>query len=322
MMSSPPRASTDPTDLEKTAELPSLAGGGLAVESAQRDLGTTDTWIAPQPSELRPLETRIAAEAARAASLETELERARAERTAALQRVDALERDLGETRRALEAAQAQVGELSRRLCAPAPQARSPDPSLEAKLAQRDGALEVAERRLAELQEQLCNHLEALHTVEGRRTVLDTLLRGLESEVSQRDSQVSRLEAQIRARDSMLDSLRRTSPRERAASVTSREAGPVSRQLVRIDAGEEVVHPLGRKTRIGRTPDNDVRVGAKFVSRHHALVLVGPGETIIEDLNSTNGVLVNGQRIARHSLKDGDTIKLGEARFRFVVRGIV
>jgi FHA domain len=321
-MSSPPSAPGDPTDLEKTAELPSLARSDVAAHAAEHDLGTTDTWVAPQPGEPRSLDARVAAESARAASLAAQLERAQVERTAALQRVDALEIDLGELRRVLEGAQAQIAELTRRLGASAPPARLPAPSLEAKLAERDRALEVAEQRLAELQAQLSSHLEALHTVEGRRTVLDAVLRGLHSEVSQRDSQVARLEAEIRAKDSMLENLRRHSAREPDATGWSSDAAPASRQLVRIDTGEEVVHPLGRKTRIGRTPDNDVRVGAKFVSRHHALVLVGPEETIIEDLNSTNGVLVNGRRIARHALKNGDTIKLGEARFRFVIRGIV
>ena len=54
--------------------------------------------------------------------------------------------------------------------------------------------------------------------------------------------------------------------------------------------------LGRKTSIGRTPDNDLQIDAKFISRHHAVILAGPAHTIIEDLNSTNGVLVNGRRI--------------------------
>ncbi len=49
--------------------------------------------------------------------------------------------------------------------------------------------------------------------------------------------------------------------------------------------------LGRKTTIGRTPDNDLMIDAKFISRHHAVILAGPTHTIIEDLNSTNGVLV-------------------------------
>jgi len=77
--------------------------------------------------------------------------------------------------------------------------------------------------------------------------------------------------------------------------------------------------LGRRTTIGRTPDNDLQIDAKFVSRHHAVVLAGPAHTIIEDLGSTNGVLVNNQRISRQPLKDGDVIVIGRARFRFVVR---
>ena len=52
-----------------------------------------------------------------------------------------------------------------------------------------------------------------------------------------------------------------------------------------------------------------------MSRHHALVLVGPRETIIEDLNSTNGVLINGRKVSRQMLNDGDAITIGEIQFR-------
>jgi pSer/pThr/pTyr-binding forkhead associated (FHA) protein len=40
--------------------------------------------------------------------------------------------------------------------------------------------------------------------------------------------------------------------------------------------------------------------------------------IIEDLNSTNGVLVNGRRISRQPLNDGDMLTIGEAQFRFTL----
>jgi FHA domain len=322
MMSPPTAPSPDAADLEKTAELPLLAHGGLAASRAQQELGSTDTWIMPQPAEVRSLESRLAAESARAAAMEAELERVRDERNAALRHAATLEGELSETRRALESARAQAGELTGRLAAQPPEIHSTAPSLEARLAERDRALESAEQRLAELQQQLCAHLEALHTAEGRRTVLDALLRGLQSEVSQRDTRVAQLEAQIRAKDSLLDTLSEQSSRLQAEGGPDAGAGAVRQQLVRLDTVEEAVHVLGRKTRIGRTADNDVRVGAKFVSRHHALVLVGPQQTIIEDLNSTNGVLVNGQRTGRRRLEDGDTIALGEARFRFVVRRMV
>ena len=77
--------------------------------------------------------------------------------------------------------------------------------------------------------------------------------------------------------------------------------------------------LGRKTSIGRTPDNDLQIDAKYVSRHHAVILVGPVHTIIEDLNSTNGVLVNNRRVTRHTLKDGDQVAVGRSLYRFAVR---
>ena len=57
----------------------------------------------------------------------------------------------------------------------------------------------------------------------------------------------------------------------------------------------------------------------MVSRHHAVILVGPVETVIEDLNSTNGVLVNGQRVIRQTLKDGDQLVIGRERYRFARR---
>jgi pSer/pThr/pTyr-binding forkhead associated (FHA) protein len=56
-----------------------------------------------------------------------------------------------------------------------------------------------------------------------------------------------------------------------------------------------------------------------VSRHHALVIVGPRDTIIEDLNSTNGVLVNGTRVTRCALSDGDALTIGDTRFRYFAR---
>jgi pSer/pThr/pTyr-binding forkhead associated (FHA) protein len=80
-----------------------------------------------------------------------------------------------------------------------------------------------------------------------------------------------------------------------------------------------VHVLARKTSVGRTPDNDLQIDAKYISRHHAVILAGPAHTIIEDLNSTNGVLVNGRRISRQILKDGDQVMIGRAEYRFAVR---
>ena len=48
----------------------------------------------------------------------------------------------------------------------------------------------------------------------------------------------------------------------------------------------------------------------------AQVTIGP---VIEDLNSTNGVLVNGRKVTRQVLTDGDSLTFGETKFRYFVR---
>ena len=56
----------------------------------------------------------------------------------------------------------------------------------------------------------------------------------------------------------------------------------------------ISHTLGRRTRIGRAPGCELHIDSSSVSRHHALILAPTREAIIEDLNSTNGVILNGR----------------------------
>jgi len=62
--------------------------------------------------------------------------------------------------------------------------------------------------------------------------------------------------------------------------------------------------------VGRSPDNEIYLKSKFVSRHHAQFIVDDFGCTIEDLNSTNGVSMGKQRIKKRLLKDGDVISLG------------
>jgi pSer/pThr/pTyr-binding forkhead associated (FHA) protein len=74
-------------------------------------------------------------------------------------------------------------------------------------------------------------------------------------------------------------------------------------------------PLGRAI-IGRTPDNDLPIRSKFISRHHAQIVSDAEHSIVEDLNSTNGVFVKSKRVKHHELKDGDVIQLGEHKLLY------
>jgi type II secretory pathway predicted ATPase ExeA len=67
--------------------------------------------------------------------------------------------------------------------------------------------------------------------------------------------------------------------------------------------------LGR-TVIGRTPDNDLQIDNRFVSRHHCQIMTTENTCVIEDLNSTNGILVKSKRVRMHNLNDGDVVTIG------------
>jgi pSer/pThr/pTyr-binding forkhead associated (FHA) protein len=68
--------------------------------------------------------------------------------------------------------------------------------------------------------------------------------------------------------------------------------------------------------IGRTPDNDVQIQSRFVSRHHAQVVSDQTHSVVEDLNSTNGVFIRSQRVKQQVLADGDIIQLGEHKLLY------
>jgi type II secretory pathway predicted ATPase ExeA/pSer/pThr/pTyr-binding forkhead associated (FHA) protein len=69
--------------------------------------------------------------------------------------------------------------------------------------------------------------------------------------------------------------------------------------------------------IGRTAENDLQVDSKFVSRHHAQIITTKNSSVMEDLNSTNGISYNGKRVRRRVLNDGDVIQLGEHELMYM-----
>src|SRR5262245_12284787 len=71
-----------------------------------------------------------------------------------------------------------------------------------------------------------------------------------------------------------------------------------------------------KTIIGRTADNDVQIQSRFISRHHAQVVSDQSHSIVEDLNSTNGVFIRSHRVKHQTLADGDVIQIGELKLLY------
>lgn len=79
------------------------------------------------------------------------------------------------------------------------------------------------------------------------------------------------------------------------------AGESLGQMFRIEQPEIV---------IGRAADADIRLQDDGVSRRHARIVLMNGELCIEDLQSANGTLLNGDRVRRAVLRDGDKIQMG------------
>jgi len=78
-----------------------------------------------------------------------------------------------------------------------------------------------------------------------------------------------------------------------------------------------MHPLLGPTTIGRGLDNAIIIQELTASRSHACVSLQDGAWTVEDLGSTNGVLLAGKRIKKAPLRPGDSFQIGDFTFRLV-----
>ncbi|MBL8740973.1 MAG: DUF4388 domain-containing protein [Myxococcales bacterium] len=79
-------------------------------------------------------------------------------------------------------------------------------------------------------------------------------------------------------------------------------------------------PLGENKEIiiGRSSDLDMVLVEDMVSRRHARIACSEADITIEDLGSTNGTFVNGEKIRRANLKEGDRVLIGTSILKLVI----
>jgi pSer/pThr/pTyr-binding forkhead associated (FHA) protein len=82
-------------------------------------------------------------------------------------------------------------------------------------------------------------------------------------------------------------------------------------------GGEFPLPSEAEIIIGRSSDLDMVLVEDMVSRRHAKMLVNGDQIIVQDLGSTNGTFVNGERIKRARLNEGDRILIGTSILKLV-----
>jgi chromosome segregation ATPase len=169
-------------------------------------------------------------------------------------------------------------------------------------------------------DELAQKIVSLEQVSEENRTLRTSLERTRGQLEERDLLIRRLERSASNNANVLGRLQ-TSIERLGGAPSPAPAGPPDyvAELVRIDCEQPIIFALGRRTRIGRAPGCELQIDSQSVSRNHAMILKSARELIVEDLNSTNGVLVNGRKVTRHLLTDGDTLTVGEIQFRCVLK---
>ncbi len=98
---------------------------------------------------------------------------------------------------------------------------------------------------------------------------------------------------------------------------ARAAGKIARLTITNScfAGLEIALRK-RKITLGRRLDCDICLDDSLVSDEHAVIMKTNGGFFIEDLNSRNGLALNGREVHQRKLHNGDMIDIGSFRLKF------
>jgi pSer/pThr/pTyr-binding forkhead associated (FHA) protein len=95
-----------------------------------------------------------------------------------------------------------------------------------------------------------------------------------------------------------------------------------RLVIRKGEGVGKDHALGSPCVVGRHTSANFVLGDDLASRNHFRIVHEGGNWVVEDLGSTNGTLLNGKRVMREVLRDGDHIVAGTTDLEFVQKDLL
>jgi pSer/pThr/pTyr-binding forkhead associated (FHA) protein len=109
----------------------------------------------------------------------------------------------------------------------------------------------------------------------------------------------------------------TAPRRAPTPVPTPQHGFALRFISGKYQGGEYPLPSNREIVVGRSSELDMVLVEDMVSRRHAKIIVSDDQIVIQDLGSTNGTFVNGEKIKRAKLNEGDRILIGTSIIKLV-----
>jgi chromosome segregation ATPase len=189
---------------------------------------------------------------------------------------------------------------------------------EGTIRELEGQLQSQDKTVEGLRAQLQTAHDECAIMADQREKARVRAKQLTQEIFRRDHKIEELQADLAVHSEALAAIRRDVSRigEKAPPLVSEE---VEWLLEPIEHSGDVLKLTGTMLTIGRTAENDIALGSKMVSRHHARLLIGPTGIIVEDAGSTNGCFVNGEQVKQHLMHDGDMLELGDLRYRLRLR---
>jgi chromosome segregation ATPase len=316
------KAERDQIAARVTAYEATISAHSATIEQLQSAAATQAGSVAEHAKRLQDADQQRSAWTAKLSALESERARLQAELTTHDQALTQAQASADGATQRLTQLQSEHAAKIAELEADAETREQEMTVLMAHLQEARRPIETIEAEVKRLKDDLAVKTLATNDLTEEADKLRTALERTRGQLEEREFLIRRLERSESNNANVLGRIQTSMERLGSAAVPNVSGAPApewSPELVRIDGDRSISHTLGRRTRIGRAAGCELHIDSTSVSRHHALVLAGTREAIIEDLNSTNGVIVNGRKVTRQVLNDGDILTIGEIQFRYVAK---
>jgi chromosome segregation ATPase len=314
-------ANTARTDISKVnAKVEELSSLKSELQARVQDLSTDLKLADERVVENDALDNKFAV-------LEDEIEKMAGELLTLRSELDSRDEALGDLEKLLQESQNESASLQLQVAAlknldesvSEKDARIADLKAEvASYSQETMAIEAEKEELESPDMELAQ-AEDIPTIEVELQDVRQMLTGTQAQLTENSKSIAQPKTEARNSPEPENQLAARSTVSRPDSTAEQSAGIITAlEVVKDGKIEQVMEIAEGQSRImiGRSEDSELRLNSKFVSGHHALIFCTEQGLYIEDLNSSNGTIVNSRTVTRCDLKASDIITIGDFQIRF------